>query len=400
MGKTAVTLDAVRVTAGRERPDRNGNQLDVGGRDQTINTNNLPLDVLGDLAAMAATLPGITLIPGADGGASGISVLGLGADQNNITLNGLNFSGTDLPRDATTQTRVTTSSFDPSRGGFSGAQIALRTNSGTNYVTRSLHQTVDAPTLQYTDAVGRALGQQFTNLQFSGSASGPFQLDKSFYSFSWQVGRRASNLQDLLNTDPLAFERVGVSSDSVQRLLSMLRADQIPVLTSAIPNQKLNQNGSFLSSFDFAPSGGHNFNVTLNGRWSGQDATNLSTTAVPVHGGQTESYGGTLQMRHTMYFKDNFLNETSGSVQSSISSGDPYIELPSATVRVNSTFADGTAGVSNLLFGGSTGLPRNSNTLNSELQNQISWISLDNKHRYKFGVDFRYIRRASRAVFR
>jgi hypothetical protein len=392
LGKTAVSLEAVRVTAGRERPDRNGNQLDVGGRDQAINTNNLPLDVLGDLSAMAATLPGITLIPGTDGGASGISVLGLGADQNNITLNRLNFSGTDLPRDATTQTRVTTSSFDPSRGGFSGAQIALRTNSGTNYRTRSLHQTVDAPTLQYTDAVGRALGQQFTNLQFSGNASGPFQLDKSFYSFSWQLGRRASNLQDLLNTDPLALERVGVSADSVQRLISMLQADQIPLSTAAIPHQKLNQNGSFLSSFDFAPSAGHNFNVTLNGRWSGQDATSLSTTAVPVHGGETRSYGGTLQMRHTMYFKDNFLNETSGSLQSSVSSGDPYIELPSATVRVNSTFADGGAGVSNLLFGGNTGLPRNSNTLSGQLQNQISWISLDNKHRYKFGVDFRYNR--------
>ena len=60
-------------------------------------------------------------------------------DQNNITLNGLNFSGTDLPRDATTQTRVSTSTFDPSRGGFSGAQISLRTNSGSNYVTRSMH---------------------------------------------------------------------------------------------------------------------------------------------------------------------------------------------------------------------------------------------------------------------
>ena len=133
ISKTAVSLDAVRVTAGRERPDRNGNQVEIGGRDQTLNTNNVPIDVLGDLSAMAATLPGITLIPGADGGASGFSVLGLGADQNNITLNGLNFGGTDLPRDATTQTRVTTSSFDPSRGGFSGAQISLRTNSGTNY---------------------------------------------------------------------------------------------------------------------------------------------------------------------------------------------------------------------------------------------------------------------------
>jgi Carboxypeptidase regulatory-like domain len=392
MNKTAVSLDAVRVTAGRERPDRNGNQVEVGGREQTLNTNNVPIDVLGDLSAMAATLPGVTLIPGADGAASGFSVLGLGADQNNITLNGLNFGGTDLPRDATTQTRVTTSSFDPSRGGFSGAQISLRTNSGSNYRTRSLHQTVDAPGLQYTDAIGRQLGQQFTNLQLSGSAAGPIALDKAFYSFSWQLGRRSSTLQDLLNTDPLALERVGVSADSVRRLLLLLGAENIPLSNSSIPSAKLNQNGSFLTSFDFAPSGSHTFAITANGRWSGQDGTNLSTTAVPLHGGETRSYGGTLQGRHTTYFWDNFLNETSASVQESVSSGDPYIELPSASVRVNSSFADGTAGVSNLQFGGNTGLPRNSNTLTSELRNQLSWISLDNQHRYKFGLDLRYNR--------
>ena len=235
MNKTAVSLDAVRINAGRERPDRNGNSLDVGGRDQAVNTNNVPIDILGDLSAMAATLPGVTLIPGADGAANGFSVLGLGADQNNITLNGLNFAGTDLPRDATTQQRVTTSSFDPSRGGFSGAQISLRTNSGTNYVTRSLHQTVDSPTLQYTDAVGRALGNQFTNLQLSGSAAGPFVLDKAFYATSWQLGRRTSNLQDLLNlsSDALALERVGVSPDSVQHLVQLLNQAQIPLSNNA-----------------------------------------------------------------------------------------------------------------------------------------------------------------------
>src|SRR5262249_6118940 len=129
-------------------------------------------------------------------------------------------------------------------------------------------------------------------------------------------------------------------------------------------------------------------------RWSGADATNLSTTAVPLHGGETRSYGGTLQARHSAYFHDSFLDETSGSIQQSISSGDPYSDLPSATVRVNSNFADGTAGVSNLQFGGNSGLPRNSRTTSGELQNQISWISLDNKHRYKFGLDFRYNRYA------
>ena len=394
LNKSAVALDAVRVTAGRQRPDQNATPQDVGGRDQGINPRNIPIDVLGDLSAMAATLPGITLIPGADGAASGFSVLGLGADQNNITLNGLNFAGTDLPRDATTQTRVTTSSFDPSRGGFSGAQISLRTNSGNNYVTRSLHQTVDAPSLQYTDAVGRQLGQQFTNLQLSGSASGPITLDKAFYYVSWQFGRRTSNLQDLLNTDPLALERVGVSADSVQRLLTLLNAGGIPLTSPAIPNGKLNQNGSFITSFDFAPTGTHNYNLTVNGRWSGADATNLSTTAVPLHGGETRTYGATVQARHSSYFHDSFLDETSASFQDNIATGDPYVQLPSATVRVNSQFPDGTAGVSSLLFGGNTGLPRNSSTVTGELQNQLSWISLDNKHRYKFGIDLQYHRYA------
>src|SRR4029078_850916 len=136
---------------------------------------------------------------------------------------------------------------DPSRGGFSGAQISLRTNSGNNYVTRSLHQTVDAPSLQYAGPLGQQLGRRFTNLQLSGSASGPITLDKAFYAFSWQLGRRSSNLQDLLNTDPLALPRGRGSSDSVFRLISMLNAQGIPVTSSAIPSGKLTQNGSFLS---------------------------------------------------------------------------------------------------------------------------------------------------------
>ena len=138
IGKTAVVA---RRRARHRRPRTAGPQRQLSSTSAAVSKrstpNNVPIDILGDLSAMAATLPGITLIPGADGGASGFSVLGLGADQNNITLNGLNFGSTDLPRDATTQTRVTTSSFDPSRGGFSGAQIALRTNSGTQLSRRA-----------------------------------------------------------------------------------------------------------------------------------------------------------------------------------------------------------------------------------------------------------------------
>src|SRR6185503_6992290 len=133
---------------------------------------------------------------------------------------------------------------------------------------------VDAPTLQYTDAVGRSLGQRFTNLQVSGNLTGPIVLDKAFYAFSYQLGQRSSDLQTLLNTDALALERVGVSQDSVFRLLSILNQAGIPLSSTAIPGTKLTQNGSFLTSFDFAPTGTHNYNITLNGRWSGSGGSN------------------------------------------------------------------------------------------------------------------------------
>jgi hypothetical protein len=389
LAKQAVVLDAVQVNAGRERPDRNSNGPDIGAREQTLNTSTVPIDKLGDLAAMVSTLPGITLIPGADGAASGFSVLGLGADQNNITLNGLNFSGTDLPRDATTQTRVSTSTFDPSRGGFSGAQISLRTNSGSNYVTRSVRQTVDAPTLQYVDAVGRQLGQQFTNLQLSGTAAGPISYDKAFYNFSYQMGRRSSDLQTLLNTDPLALERVGVSADSVANLMAALGLDGIPTSMLGIPTQRLTRNGSFLANFDFSPSGTHSFTITTNGRWSGSGGSNLSTTAVPAHGGETSSWGGTVQGRHSSYFGSGFLDETNVALSKSVSTSDPYLVLPDGRVRVTSTFDDGTAGVSTLSIGGNSTLPRWQNSFNSQISNQISWISLDNKHRFKLTTDAR-----------
>ena len=63
----ASALDAVKVTAPREKVARGDNPADVGGSEKTINTSGLTAAQMGDLAAMAASLPGVTLIPGADG---------------------------------------------------------------------------------------------------------------------------------------------------------------------------------------------------------------------------------------------------------------------------------------------------------------------------------------------
>src|SRR3954462_12483854 len=116
-------LDTVRVAGQRDRPERNDRTPDISGTEQRVDNSAIPAAQQGDIAAMAASLPGVTLVPGADGDPSGFSVLGLSPDQNNTTLNGMQFGGSNLPRDAAVSTSLVTTPYDVSRGGFSGAQF-------------------------------------------------------------------------------------------------------------------------------------------------------------------------------------------------------------------------------------------------------------------------------------
>ena len=221
MSKTT-ELDAMRISAPRDRVNRVEANADISGTEKTASVSALSAADMGNLAAMAASLPGVTLIPGADGDPSGFSVLGLSADQNSTTLNGQNSSASDLPRDAALSVALNTGTYDVSRGGFSGGQLSVRTRSGTNFKIRTMSLNLDAPQLQWTDAAGRALGQQYTNISLGGLASGAFTLDKSFYSVSYQLGRKSNPLSTLLNMDPLALQTTGVSADSVTRLLGIM----------------------------------------------------------------------------------------------------------------------------------------------------------------------------------
>jgi hypothetical protein len=117
------------------------------GTERPVDNSAVPADQQGDIASMAASLPGVTLVPGQDGDPSGFSVLGLSPDQNNTTLNGMNFGGSNLPRDANVSTSLVTTPYDVSRGGFSGAQFQIR-GSGSNYITRTTSPNADAPQLQ------------------------------------------------------------------------------------------------------------------------------------------------------------------------------------------------------------------------------------------------------------
>ncbi len=383
-------LQAVRVNANRQRPVAGENGPDIGGVEQSLNTAGIPIDAMGDLSAMAAYLPGVSAISNADG-TTGFSVLGLGSDQNSVLLNGLTFGGT-LPRDVQVSARLSTTTFDPSRGGFSGGQITARTFGGSNYINRNLHVTFDNPDLQWADPTTRALGQQYTNVIASGSVSGPIIWNKMFYNTSFQLGRRSSDLQTLLNTDASALERVGISQDSVLQLLNYMQTAGIPASVAGVPSNRLTDQGALFTQLSFSPTGTDTWGMLFNGSWNRAGAASLSTSAVPAHGGQTTRESGTVQINHAGYFGWGFLDETALSLSASTNNSNAYLLLPGAQVLVTSDFADGGSGVSTLQFGGNSSYPSQLTNYQWEASNATSWFSDDNTHRIKLTEDLQLSR--------
>lgn len=387
----ATKLDAVKVVGTREKPNRNDVRPDISGTERGINNAAVSADQLGDIAAMAASLPGVQLIPSADG-TNGFSVLGLAPDQNNVTLNGMNFGAANLPRDAAVSSSLVTSPYDVSRGGFSGAQFSFRSRPGSNFIMRTMSINVDQPQMQWTDRAANSLGQRYSNLSLGGMLAGPIKYDKAFYNVAYQFGRRSNDLQSLLNTSPLGLQTSGIAPDSVTRLLGLLAAAQVPTMVGGIPNSRVTDQGSLFGSFDFNPpfsNSGQTFNVTMNGSWNRQTPASALTTEVPAHSGDRTSWNGGLQGRHTNYFGFGILSETSVAFSQSNSYATPYLEMPSGSVRVSSTFADGTSGVKTVSFGGSPSMNTSvrSNTVGGS--NQLSWFSENNKHRLKLATELR-----------
>ena len=74
-------LDAVRVDAARQRASRGDLPVDVSGTDRKSDPAAVSADPFADLAALAASIPGVQLIPGGDGSPNGATPQDVGPLQ-------------------------------------------------------------------------------------------------------------------------------------------------------------------------------------------------------------------------------------------------------------------------------------------------------------------------------
>lgn len=385
LSRTVTVLSAVEVRAPlRQRPQ--GDRPEAGTTERALLpglVNRLPIEA-GDLNALATLAPGVVGIPGTDSTAASFSVAGQPADQNSLTLDGLTFGAGSLPQEAIRGTRVITNTYDVARGQFTGGQVATTTRGGTNVTQGALNYSLRDPSLDFVQEEENTFSQKYTQNQLSGGFGGAIIKDKLFAFGAASFTRRTDPLQSLLAADPLALQRIGANTDSVERFLRILNQYGLRPTSPLIPEERLNNNASAIVRVDY--NLGESNSLMLRGDWRGsrQDASRISPFSVPHSGGDGRTSGGGGMLTLTSHWS-GLINELRAYASRDTRNSDPYLMVPSGHVVVASILDDGTNAVSTFQFGVNPSLPQESRTRLIEASDEISKVSTGGGHRVKLG---------------
>src|SRR5581483_3421932 len=139
-----------------------------------------------------------------------------------------------------TDTRVTATTYDATRGGFSGANIDVRLAAGNrSYQERNAYFTFNPESFAFTDPTSRALGATTSGFRGSAAADGELVRDALTYNVSVDYARNVSSPQTLLDADADALIRAGASPDSVSRILALAGPAGVALSGNGVPSLRL-----------------------------------------------------------------------------------------------------------------------------------------------------------------
>ncbi|MFL5580025.1 MAG: carboxypeptidase regulatory-like domain-containing protein [Gemmatimonadaceae bacterium] len=384
LGRDVTRLAAVRVQA--NRPERARNQVgpmqaEPGSAErwsEGVQGQVSPI-VQGDLLATAGTMAGVTVGPG------GPSILGGGAESNLTTLNGMSMAGGSLPRAARTETRVTGATFDPTRGGFSGANIDVRLGRGDRFFQRrNAFVTLDAPALQFTDPIGRSLGAPSGGVRGSVGADGEAIRQALTYNVALDFARSASDPATLLDAGEEALLRAGLSPDSAERLLAVA-GPLVPLAGTGVPDLRRRDALTWLGRLDDTRDSLKTRALTTYLGSTREGALGFGPLVAPASGGERRetTLGAQLTLGEYVGPGDRVLVETRLSASRQHTASDPYLDLPGATVLVRSPTLEERADVSSVTLGGNPWLASDEARWIVEGANETYFNARGRRHRFK-----------------
>lgn len=372
---TATTM--LKVPAAGEFPS-------IGGAE--LNTSNNGLFTLdpGDLNALAALLPGMVTTD------SGYSAFGAPSGQNKVIVDGSDFGGSSLPRDAIGRSKVITNTFDPSKGQFAGGETVVSTRAGsTNFASTLRTQLID-PHLAWADP------QSPVPLPRIGYASGfltggPGTGKKFYYILSFDLNDRVTDVPSLLAPRATLLSQLGISTDSVAAVTHALSTLGVPLTSGAIPAAPTALQGSASLRADYRIDAKTSFTLSIIGGLNRASGTGISELAFPSGSSEVRSENLRVQVRGGTYIHrvlDNF-NVTYAPQSFHVS---PYTALPTGYVQVGTVYADGRIGLSGFRFGGGGSGESRSNSSVLDMNHETSWSTPNTWHQLKLTEELRFDR--------
>lgn len=327
----------------------------------------------GATSAVGATIAAFTLIGGANSGS--LSAMGLPSAQTATTLNGVTFSGSELPRELFAPARAVTSTFDVSQGGFAGAQLALRTYSGSIFTNGSISTRLNAP---LTSGAG-APTMTTPTVGLSGSRSGSALNGHIFYNAAASADRsseRAVTLRDV------ALDRViapGLSSNQAVATLRLLDSLGVPSPSSRTLSEIRTESASAFLRLDLAPNSVRSaYLVAYGSRNEIRPLPAAPLSSASLSGSRRTSTGGLL-VEQSKLLRGRFLFFVRGGFTSRDAATEPTLALPQGRVLV--PVGDGLdTGRTMITFGGTGTTAGTSATKRAELRPGLSWYSANGRH--------------------
>jgi hypothetical protein len=196
---------------------------------------NLPIDA-SDMNLLATLVPGVVGVDATDSTTAAFSVAGLRDDANAITLDGMTFGTGQVPVEGLRNARIVTTTYDVSRGRFSGGLISAITRGGSNRVQGSFTYSLRDDNLAFQTGEASPFTSGFTQNQISGGLGGPLVSNRLFVYGSLQGRLRTDPLTSLTAATPLDLQRLGIAPDSISRFTSI--ADRFGVMGGVPTNTR------------------------------------------------------------------------------------------------------------------------------------------------------------------
>ena len=378
-------LAAQKVTA--DRPVRASNTLgptqpETGSSEkfsEGVNGQISPT-IAGDLNAIATTLPNVTLTP------SGISILGSDPTSTLTTLNGMSMAATSIPRAARTETRVTGTTYDATRGGFTGANIDVRLGPGSrSYQRQNGFITFDPRSLQYTDPTTRSLGTTSGGARASFGADGELIRRALTYNVAIDLARSIADPATLLDANAQSLLRAGASPDSVARIIALSSPVGLPLTGNSIPSNREHDGITWLGRLDDTRDTLNAKTLTTYVGYTKDGALNFNPLVAPSASGEhtVRTLGAQLTLDNFVGPGQRVLTETRFGFSSVHNQTTPYSSVPGASILVRSNDISGANDVTGITLGGGSGLSSEDSRWTAEGANETVWNAGGRRHRFK-----------------